>query len=436
MSMTYEELLNGLKNGEIKSPTIFENSAYICLRITGTGITERYKETDNGDVLLDDNEKPITYKINRSPEVFLSKTFLNACQGIPVLIEHPETDLLNSDNYNNHIIGTIVDTYVKDDVKEVWGIARVLDVNVVDLIKSGLKSTSPAVISNNIEVDGVLEEHDPYIDHLALVVDGYWDAYSQKAIQIDKNKMPKEDKMAEELEKKEQATEKEVEEKKVDETQEQLENTESSKIFEINDKIDKILSALTTEDTKDDSCKKDSEESIREEEGKQDLVLDDILGKLNALMEVVGKTLNTEKEAEKENDDDNDKLTSEDIMSKEEEEVTIEDEEEKTALIDSAYNLAIKHKEDGLQWCKGLQSDTKYSFIKKFIDRNKDFIDSKYKSLLNQKANKENYALFVDAMKSIEANVKSKSVEKAKVDSKKTQCVSDDGKTKRFINVW
>ncbi|WP_455145681.1 DUF2213 domain-containing protein [Brachyspira pilosicoli] len=219
-TIEYREMIQGLIEGTLKSPQIYEESFYIKLRITGTGITERYKEDENGDVLFDDNNKPITYKIDRLEEDFLSDEFLKSCIGIPVLIEHPESKLLNGENYKNHVVGTIVQAYIKPEVKEVWCIARIYDPEVLKLINEGLKSTSPAIKTKNIEnKNDTIKEKFEYIDHLALVVDGYWDNYSEKAIQIDSLKKivpnsnknittKKEDKMPEELEKKKKSRKK------------------------------------------------------------------------------------------------------------------------------------------------------------------------------------------------------------------------------------
>lgn len=45
--LSYNELINGLIDGSLKSPQVYGESFYINLRITGTGITERYVLNDN-----------------------------------------------------------------------------------------------------------------------------------------------------------------------------------------------------------------------------------------------------------------------------------------------------------------------------------------------------------------------------------------------------
>ncbi|MDA0089653.1 DUF2213 domain-containing protein [Brachyspira hyodysenteriae] len=299
-TIAYREMIEGLINGTLKSPQIYEESFYIKLRITGTGITERYKEDENGDVIFDEENKPVTYKIDRLEEDFLSNKFLEACIGIPVLIEHPESKLLNGENYKNHVVGTIVVAYIKKEVKEVWGIARIYDPEVLKLINEGLKSTSPAIKTSNIENGSeIVQEKFEYIDHLALVVDGYWDNYSEKAIQIDslkrivpnsnENTTIKEDTMPEELEEKKEEIKEEV---KKDESMEKVENKETEKINSIESKVDQLISMLSALSAKNESVKEDGEEGSPEAmatEQKQGVTLDDVASKLDMLISQLAK---------------------------------------------------------------------------------------------------------------------------------------------------
>ena len=70
--VAYREMIEGLINGTLKSPQIYEESFYIKLRITGTGITERYKEDENGNVTTKSIE--YTWKEAGSPIVIKSFT--------------------------------------------------------------------------------------------------------------------------------------------------------------------------------------------------------------------------------------------------------------------------------------------------------------------------------------------------------------------------
>lgn len=470
MSTTaYREMIEGLINETLKSPQIYEESFYIKLRVTGTGITERYKEDENGDVIFDEENKPVTYKIDRLEEDFLSNKFLESCIGIPVLIEHPDSKLLNGENYKNHVVGTIVAAYIKKEVKEVWGIARIYEPEVLKLINEGLKSTSPAIKTSNIENGSeIVQEKFEYIDHLALVVDGYWDNYSEKAIQIDslkrivpnsneninnkmdeKNRVPddfnhqepvtrffeetiKEDKMPEELE--------EIkEEVKKDEGMEEAENKETEKINSIESKLDQLISMLSA---KNESVKEDGEEGSPEAmaaEQKQGVTLDDIASKLDMLISQLAK-----KDEGKEENDMNEELSKKEIVADAErhllgEDETIEEEEEKKMIVDAAYNLASKFKEDGVKYVKPREFDTKISYISRFLKHNKSLVADKYKHLLETnkgKINKGDFALAVDAMKSIEDSLNIKEKQKLEQANQGPVLISDDGKTKIFKNVF
>lgn len=439
-TIEYREMIQGLIEGTLKSPQIYEESFYIKLRITGTGITERYKEDENGDVLLDNNNKPITYKIDRLEEDFLSDEFLKSCVGIPVLIKHPESKLLNGENYKNHVVGTIVQAYIKPEVKEVWCIARIYDPEVLKLINEGLKSTSPAIKTKNIEnKSDTIKEKFEYIDHLALVVDGYWDNYSEKAIQIDSLKKivpnsnenittKKEDKMPKELEKKEEIKE----EVKKDESMEDIENKETEKIASIENKLNMLISMLSekNEDVKEDGAEGDPEAMATEQ--KQGATLDDIASKLDQLIAQFAK-----KDENEEETDINEDLSKKEIVDDEDE--TIEEEEEKKTIVDSAYNLASKYKEDGVKFVKERKDDTKLSYIFRFLQNNKHLVGEKFQDLLktnNGKIEKGSFALAVDAMKSIGDTLKIKEEQKLEKIGKSPVCVFDDGKTKRFKNVF
>ena len=441
--VTYREMIEGLINGTLKSPQIYEESFYIKLRITGTGITERYKEDENGDVIFNDENDPVTYKINRLEDEFLSNKFLKACVGIPVLIEHPDSKLLNGENYKNHVVGNIVAAYIKPEIKEVWAIARIYDPEVLKLINEKLKSTSPAIKTKEIKNNGsgIVEEEFEYIDHLALVVDGYWDNYSEKAIQIDSNKriMPnsneniknqaivKEDKMPEELKEKKEEIKEEV---KKDESMEEVENEETQKIASIESKLDQLISMMSNKE----SVKEDGEEGSPEAmatEKKQGATLDDISSKIDMLISQIAK-----KEGKDEKEDVNEELSKEEIVADEEE--TIEDEEEKKVMVDKAYNLASKYKEEGVKYIKEREHDTKYSYIERFLKSNSSLLSDKFKSLFsgNNKVTKDNYALAVDCVTDIQKNIETKAKQELKKNNNKPVCVFDDGKVKRFKNVF
>ena len=435
-NLKYEEIIQGLIEGTLKSPQVYEESFYINLRITGTGITERYKEDKYGEIIYENNE-PVKYKIERPESEFLSEKFLNACVGIPVLIEHPDKKLLDGENYKDHVIGTVIKAFIKPELKEVWCVARIYDPEVLKSISEKLQSTSPAVISSNeISKDGIIKERFEYIDHLALVLDGYWDNYSEKAIQIDSNKriIPnssnkiKEDNMPEKLKDTEEVVKNTVKE---DEDIETIENKESDKINAIFEAVNKIAEAIApAEPIKNDEGEDETlhgEEELKKED-EQAAVLDKILTKL----EEIGSSI-AAKDVKKEEDDINDDLTKEEIVADED----IEEEEETKLVADRAYILASKYKEDGAKWTKTRPTDNRYSYMQRFLKLNAPLIADKFKSLANTKIDKNNFVLACDAMKSVEDNLEAKAKEKIIKAKGQKVLVSDDGKgTRVYDNVF
>lgn len=137
------------------------------LRITGTGAAYRSK--------LDE------FTV-RDPEKWLSDEFVQRCNGLPVIFDHPKDGKnLTPEEYRERSIGTIVLPYVKGD--EVWGIAKIFDDAAAVLMQTTHTSTSPGVKARSdakpIKLeDGtkVLDEDLPAIlDHLAVCELGVWD---------------------------------------------------------------------------------------------------------------------------------------------------------------------------------------------------------------------------------------------------------------------
>ncbi|WP_186211297.1 DUF2213 domain-containing protein [Burkholderia gladioli] len=165
--ITELDVAKSIRDGALPSPQQYENVWLFALRITGTGTSYR--------MALDEY-------VYRPPENFLTDEFLERCNGLPVIFEHPEKSILSTEEYRARAIGTIVLPYIKGD--EVWGIAKVFDADAAALMCSTHASTSPAVIfrdagsAESVEIDGksVLIEGKPsYLDHLAVCQEGVWD---------------------------------------------------------------------------------------------------------------------------------------------------------------------------------------------------------------------------------------------------------------------
>jgi hypothetical protein len=154
------QVMEAIRDKRLASPQQFGDVALWAIRVTGTGHALRA----SGE---------IGYK---SPADYLTQEFMTRCQGLPVVWEHPEKLLLDSESFRNQIIGTSVLPYVEGD--EVWTIARIYDKEASQLMQEEQLSTSPAVsVSNSaIKIGNVLIEGNPvYVDHIAVCQNGVWD---------------------------------------------------------------------------------------------------------------------------------------------------------------------------------------------------------------------------------------------------------------------
>jgi len=157
-----------VRDGDLTSPQRYENVALVAMRITGTGMA--YREGLNEHVW-------------RDPSLYLNERFLARCQGLPVVIEHPEANVLDSDEFAARVVGAIMLPFVKQN--EVWGIAKIYDASTIQMIEDHRLSTSPAVVfratsANTTETmdDGstlLIEGKPSLLDHLAICEQGVWD---------------------------------------------------------------------------------------------------------------------------------------------------------------------------------------------------------------------------------------------------------------------
>lgn len=186
---TEYDVAQAIRKGEFPSPQSFENIRLFDLRITGTGTSFRPKNNEH---------------VYRPPENFLTEDFVNRCNGLPVIFEHPEGSALDTEEFRDRSIGSIILPYIKDD--EVWGIARIYDMDAADLMETTHASTSPAVIfsphdgNRTVELDDgshlLIEGIPSYLDHLAICAEGVWDKGGRKStgISTGDNTMPETDK--------------------------------------------------------------------------------------------------------------------------------------------------------------------------------------------------------------------------------------------------
>lgn len=163
-----------VRDGDLTSPQRYENIALVALRITGTGMAYR---------------QGLDEYVWRDPEIYLNDRFLARCQGLPVIVEHPKTNVLDSQEFADRVVGTIMLPYVKQN--EVWGIARIYDASTIRMIERNRLSTSPAVVFRSTSAnttermeDGstlLIEGKPSLLDHLALCEQGVWDKGGEPA---------------------------------------------------------------------------------------------------------------------------------------------------------------------------------------------------------------------------------------------------------------
>jgi hypothetical protein len=161
------DVAKAIRDGELSSPQNFANMTLIALRITGTGVAYR---------------QGIDEFCFRDPSIYLTAEFLERCQGLPVIVEHPK-GALDSTEFHDRIVGMVTLPYIQGD--EVWGIAKIYDAATREMLETEQLSTSPCVVfrspstdNSKIDVNGatVLIEGTPQlICHVALCAAGVWD---------------------------------------------------------------------------------------------------------------------------------------------------------------------------------------------------------------------------------------------------------------------
>lgn len=154
--------------GDLVSPQKYHNIWLFDLRISGTGVAYRPK--------LDEY-------VLRKPDGYLTDTFLARCNGLPIIWQHPPTDILTSEEFSKRVIGTVFVPYIKGD--EVWGVGKIFNEDAAQRMQDEQLSTSPGVMAavmlkGTIEIDNgdstlIVEGPPTLTDHLAICERGVWD---------------------------------------------------------------------------------------------------------------------------------------------------------------------------------------------------------------------------------------------------------------------
>jgi 8-oxo-dGTP pyrophosphatase MutT (NUDIX family) len=165
-----------IMQGVLPSPQRFANVWLWDIRITGTGTSYRTKGNEY---------------VFRPPENYLTAMFLQRCNGLSVIIEHPKDATLDSQEFKDRAVGSVFLPYVGDgirhDASEVWAIAKIYDDAAAAIMSDpdNPVSTSPSVvfeeITDNTKItldsgEALLIEGIPaLLDHIAICEHGVWD---------------------------------------------------------------------------------------------------------------------------------------------------------------------------------------------------------------------------------------------------------------------
>lgn len=153
---------------ELPSPQKLGNFWLFDMRITGTGVAHRKARNE---------------WVYRRPQDYLTEEFLRRCGGLPVIMEHPEDLVLDSDEFNARVVGTMLHPYILND--EVWGVAKIFDESSAEMMNTQQLSTSPGVVLAGAGEDKrigmsdgsslLIEGKPSLLDHLAICELGVWD---------------------------------------------------------------------------------------------------------------------------------------------------------------------------------------------------------------------------------------------------------------------
>jgi hypothetical protein len=164
--ITDRKLAERIADGTLSSPQEFSGSWYWAIRISGTGCAWR---------------ESMQEYCWREPSIWLTPEMCARAASLPVLIDHPETNMLNGAEFAARCVGVTTFAYVRGN--ELWAIARILDAGANAILLAGdYEDTSPAVTfapgtGGKIDIDGkpLLIEPEPMLfDHICLCAKGVW----------------------------------------------------------------------------------------------------------------------------------------------------------------------------------------------------------------------------------------------------------------------
>ena len=156
--------------GRLVSPQRYHNMWLFDIRITGTGVAYR---------------QSLEEFVWRDPDIYMNDEFLARCNGLQVIMNHPKDAVLNSKEFADRTIGSVLYPYLRPEAQEVWAIAKIYDDEAAEMMLERQMSTSPSVVfspqSGNRTMtmdDGsklLLEGKPMLLDHIAICSQGVWD---------------------------------------------------------------------------------------------------------------------------------------------------------------------------------------------------------------------------------------------------------------------
>lgn len=167
--------------GQLTSPQEYGNITLFAARITGTGHAHRGRKLGKDGKVEREDEF-----VWRNPDHYLNEDFLARCNGLPVVLQHPEGKMLTTKDYKDTNIGSVFLPYILGN--EVWGIIKIFDAKAAAMMATTQLSTSPGVVWKSAEanttsiIDGqsiLIEGKPSLLDHLAVCWQGVWDKGGQ-----------------------------------------------------------------------------------------------------------------------------------------------------------------------------------------------------------------------------------------------------------------
>lgn len=162
------DIARAIRDGRLTSPQQYQNLWLFDVRVTGTGLSYRSK---------------LNEYVYRRPENYLTEDFLARCNGLPLIVDHPGQNILDTKQFKRRVIGASFLPYIKGD--EVWAICKVHDENAARFMNKVQVSTSPGVLfvgknsGFKMEMENgetlLIEDAPDLVDHLAVCENGVWD---------------------------------------------------------------------------------------------------------------------------------------------------------------------------------------------------------------------------------------------------------------------